>query len=74
MASKMFIVLSLVVAGNLYWWYRYKKLAANKSGNLREWEERLEQVQDRWVQFTCVAIMLIMILTPFVISLQRSDF
>ncbi len=72
MESRLLIALLIMVAGNLYWWYRYQKTEADRSIDGREREERLNALQDHWVSFTCVAIVIIMLLAPLVQAVLHS--
>ncbi|MBY5992071.1 hypothetical protein [Ferrimonas balearica] len=71
MLARLTIVLLILVLGNLYWWTRYRQTQTNRNIDGREREAQLDQLQDRWVQFTCVSIMLIMFLTPFAHAISQ---
>ncbi|MBY6185035.1 hypothetical protein KUV89_00065 [Marinobacter hydrocarbonoclasticus] len=64
MVARLVIVVAILILGNLYWWVRYRQAETNRNIDGREREEQLDALQDRWVQFTCVSIMLIMLLAP----------
>ncbi|GAA5187268.1 hypothetical protein [Ferrimonas gelatinilytica] len=66
MESRLLIALLIMVAGNLYWWYRYHQAEGDSTIDGREREERLNELQDHWVRFTCVAIVIIMLLAPLI--------
>ncbi|SHI18723.1 hypothetical protein [Ferrimonas marina] len=72
MESRLLIVMLVMVAGNLYWWYRYRHTEANRNIDGREREEQLAELQDHWVQFTCVAIIIIMVLAPLAHAILQS--
>ncbi|ADN76579.1 hypothetical protein Fbal_2377 [Ferrimonas balearica DSM 9799] len=64
MLTRLLIVLTILIAGNVYWWVRYRQAETNRNIDGREREAQLDALQDRWVQFTCISILLIMLLAP----------
>ncbi|GAA4888962.1 hypothetical protein [Ferrimonas pelagia] len=72
MESRLLVVLMIMLVGNLYWWHRYRQAQANDNIDGREREEQLNQLQDHWVQFTCVAIIIIMLLAPLAYAVLKS--
>ncbi len=72
MAARLLIVLAILIFGNLYWWVRYRQTETNRNIDGREREAQLDALQDRWVQFTCVSIMLIMVLAPLGKAVSQS--
>ncbi|TKB50105.1 hypothetical protein [Ferrimonas aestuarii] len=64
MEWRLFVVFFVLIAGNCYWGYRYYFAQHNKNIDGRERMEQLDDIQDHWLQFSGIALMLIMLLTP----------
>ncbi|TKB47352.1 hypothetical protein FCL40_16005 [Ferrimonas sediminicola] len=64
MEWRLFTALAVLIIGNGYWALRYYQ-ARHQTG----WDENrrvaeMESLQDHWLQFSTVAIILIMLLAP----------
>ncbi|WP_028117435.1 hypothetical protein [Ferrimonas senticii] len=69
MEARLLIVFSIFVLGNLYWGYRYFSAYKDSSLGKGERQEALEDIEDYWLQFACVAIIIIMLIAPIANSI-----
>ncbi|WP_298444423.1 hypothetical protein [uncultured Ferrimonas sp.] len=64
MEARLLLVLAIFIFGNLYWGYRYFRAAKQPPDRSIDKQQQLEQISDYWVQFSCVAIILVMLIAP----------
>ncbi|SDJ42898.1 MULTISPECIES: hypothetical protein [Ferrimonas] len=64
MEWRVLTALAVLMIGNGYWAFRYYQTQHNKNIDGRQRISELENLQDHWLQFSTVAILLIMLLAP----------
>ncbi|QIZ76146.1 hypothetical protein [Ferrimonas lipolytica] len=64
METRLLIVFAIFLSGNLYWCYRYLEVAKNTDISTQQREDMKESIQDNWVQFACIAIIITMLMAP----------
>lgn len=64
METRLLIVFSIFILGNLYWGYRYLRIYRQQQIPKQLREEALDEIQDHWIQFSCIAVIIVLLIAP----------
>lgn len=64
MEWRLLTALAVLIIGNGYWALRYYQACRQRNWSKQQRVAEIENLQDHWLQFSTVAIILIMLLAP----------